>query len=84
MVRIVRHVPGRTRPRNTRKRGRLKRTSARVRQAFRCHWHRLLTRLEARRGITRPRKWRRWSSYATATKICGGLAVILVVTSRGG
>ncbi|MER7485368.1 ATP-binding protein [Streptomyces sp. NPDC126497] len=80
MVRIVRNTPGRTRPRNARAKGLwLTRMSAGSRQFVRGRRHRLITSLEARRGITRPRKWRRWNSYATATRVCGALAVVLVV-----
>lgn len=70
MAKVVRHPPGKERPHNAPMTTLpLRRAGARVLSFFRCHWHRLMISLEARRGRTRPRKWRRWGSYTNTMRV---------------
>ncbi|MCL8015346.1 NACHT domain-containing protein [Streptomyces sp. AS02] len=69
MTRVVRHPPGKERPRNAPMATLApRRAGSWARRGFVGHWHRLTVRLEARRGTTRPRKWRRWISYTNVTR----------------
>ncbi|MGW2570531.1 NACHT domain-containing protein [Streptomyces sp. NPDC001537] len=80
MTRVVRHPPGRERPRNAPMATLdLRRAGGRVRQDLLGHWHALTIRLEARRGATRPRKWRRWASYTNLTRAVWLVAALTVL-----
>ncbi|WP_240926329.1 ATP-binding protein [Streptomyces sp. JB150] len=61
----------------------LRRAASRVRHRLLGYWHALTIRLEARRGATRPGKWRRWLSYTTVTRIIWLLGALLVVAWCG-
>ncbi|SHH97782.1 hypothetical protein [Streptomyces sp. 3214.6] len=80
MTRVVRHTPGKQRPRNAPMATLdLRRGCHRVRGVLLARWHRLAMRLEARRGVTRPKKWRRWVSYANLTRLVWLIAVLAIV-----
>lgn len=69
MTRVVRHPPGKERPRNAPMATLAPRRAGNwARRRFMAHWHRLTIRLEARRGTTHPRKWRRGISYTNVTR----------------
>ncbi|MEU5524970.1 ATP-binding protein [Streptomyces sp. NPDC047860] len=79
MTKVVRQPPGKVRPRNAPMASLpIRRAGTRVRWALLSRWHTLMIRREARRGVTRPKNWRRWSSYTTATRV-GCVLVVLVV-----
>ncbi|MEV0696127.1 NACHT domain-containing protein, partial [Streptomyces sp. NPDC050388] len=70
MTRIVRHPPGKDRPRSAPMATlEARRASRRVRRFFLGHWHHLTIRLEARRDTTRPKNWRRWWSYTNLNRV---------------
>ncbi|MGW2462427.1 ATP-binding protein [Streptomyces sp. NPDC001761] len=80
MTRIVRHPPGKERPRNA------PMATLYVRRAWRRgrryllgYWHHLTIRSEARLDTTRPRKWRRWASYTNANRVVWALAALAVL-----
>ncbi|MEV8460151.1 MULTISPECIES: NACHT domain-containing protein [Streptomyces] len=54
----------------------LRRTASRIRHVLLGHWHTLTIRLEARRGTTRPRRWRRWLSYTNVARAVWLIAVL--------
>ncbi|AOR32165.1 hypothetical protein BFF78_14815 [Streptomyces fodineus] len=70
MTRIVRHPPGKERPRSA-PMATLEARHAwrRIRRFFLGHWHHLTIKLEARLDTTRPKKWRRWFSYTNVIRI---------------
>ncbi|MET9835253.1 NACHT domain-containing protein [Streptomyces sp. NPDC006385] len=69
MTRVVRRPPGKERPRDAPMATLAPRRAVSwVRRGFVGHWHALTVRLEARRGTTSPRKWRRWISYTNVTR----------------
>ncbi|WP_254648480.1 hypothetical protein [Streptomyces sp. GbtcB6] len=69
MTRVVRHPPGKELPRDAPMATLdLRRAGNRVGHGLLGRWHTLTIRLEARRGVTRPRKWHRWVSYANVTR----------------
>ncbi|MEU1177672.1 ATP-binding protein [Streptomyces sp. NPDC005820] len=69
MTRVVRHPPGKERPRDAPMATLdLRRAGNRVGHGLVGRWHTLTIRLEARRGATRPKKWHRWVSYANITR----------------
>ncbi|MFE0472321.1 ATP-binding protein [Streptomyces sp. NPDC058947] len=79
MTRVVRRTPGKERPRNApmatldarRMTGRIRRTGVGC-------WHSLTIRLEARRGSTRPKKWRRWFSYTNLVRAVWAVGALVV------
>lgn len=80
MTRVVRHPPGKDRPRNAPMATLApRRAGAWLRQGFTGHWHRLAIRLEARGGTTRPRKWRRWFTYTNVTRAIWTVAALAVL-----
>ncbi|MEJ8671062.1 hypothetical protein WKI71_29690 [Streptomyces sp. MS1.AVA.1] len=80
MTRVVRHPPGKDRPRNAPMATLApRRAGAWLRQGFTGHWHRLTIRLEARGGTTRPRKWRRWFTYTNVTRAIWTVAALAVL-----
>lgn len=84
MTRVVPHPPGKVRPRDAPMATlALRRAGHRVGQGFTGRWHSLTIRLEARRGATRPRKWRRWASYANVTRVIWLAAVLALLTWVG-
>ncbi|MDQ0686175.1 hypothetical protein QF032_005178 [Streptomyces achromogenes] len=84
MTRVVRHAPGKERPRDAPMATLvLRRAGNRVGHGFVGRWHALTIRLEARRGTTRPRKWRRWASYANVTRAIWLVAVLAMLTWIG-
>ncbi|WP_328876407.1 ATP-binding protein [Streptomyces sp. NBC_00287] len=84
MTSVVRRPPGRERPRNAPMATLdLRRAGGRVRSAVVGRWHTLTIRLEARRGATRPRMWRRWASYSNATRLVWVIAVLAVLAWCG-
>ncbi|WP_037674136.1 ATP-binding protein [Streptomyces griseus] len=84
MTSVVRRPPGKERPRNAPMATLdLRRACSRVRSALVGRWHTLTMRLEARRGATRPKKWRRWFSYANATRFVWALAVLALLAWCG-
>ncbi|MFD5268989.1 NACHT domain-containing protein [Streptomyces sp. NPDC058335] len=84
MTRVVRHPPGKERPRDAPMATlALRRTANRVGHGFVGRWHSLTIRLEARRGATRPRKWRRWLSYANVTRVIWLVAVLALLAWVG-
>ncbi|MEY9994130.1 hypothetical protein ABIE67_006162 [Streptomyces sp. V4I8] len=69
MTRVVRRPPGKERPRNAPMATLApRRAGSWARRVFVGQWHALTIRLEARRGTTRPKKWRRWVSYTNVTR----------------
>ncbi|WP_031479444.1 NACHT domain-containing protein [Streptomyces bicolor] len=69
MTRVVRHPPGKERPRSAPMATLApRRAGSWFRRGFVGHWHTLTIRLEARRGATRSKKWRRWISYTNVTR----------------
>ncbi|MFD5129998.1 hypothetical protein [Streptomyces olindensis] len=84
MTRVVRHTPGKERPRNAPMATlELRRAWSRVRHVHIGYWHSLTIRVEARRGTPRPKKWRRWVSYANATRMVWAIAVLAVLAWCG-
>ncbi|MER6344107.1 NACHT domain-containing protein [Streptomyces sp. NPDC001595] len=80
MTRVVRHPPGKERPRSAPMATlELRRGGSRVRRGLISRWHALTIALEARRGSARPRRWRRWVSYTNATRAIWLLAALAVV-----
>ncbi|MFI9151934.1 NACHT domain-containing protein [Streptomyces sp. NPDC053367] len=80
MTRVVRHPPGKVRPPDAPMATlELRRAASRIRHALLRDWHALTIRLEARRGTTRPRKWRRWLSYTNATRVVWLIALFAVL-----
>ncbi|MFI9249576.1 NACHT domain-containing protein [Streptomyces sp. NPDC053069] len=70
MTRIVRHPPGKVRPRSAPMATlEARHVWRRVRRFFLVHWHHLTIKLEARRDTTRPKNWRRWFSYTNAIRV---------------
>ncbi|MFG2127711.1 NACHT domain-containing protein [Streptomyces sp. NPDC048751] len=84
MTSVVRRPPGKERPRNAPMATLdLRRAGSRVRSVLVGRWHTLTIRLEARRGATRPKKWRRWFSYANATRFVWAVAVLALLAWCG-
>ncbi|MEU0191834.1 NACHT domain-containing protein [Streptomyces afghaniensis] len=84
MTRVVRHPPGRERPRNAPMATlNVRRAGNHVRRVFLGYWHTVTIRLEARRDTTRSRKWRRWFSYTNATRIVWLIAALAVLAWCG-
>ncbi|MEW2049510.1 ATP-binding protein [Streptomyces sp. NPDC005476] len=84
MTRVVRHPPGKERLRDAPMATlALRRAGNRVGQGFVGRWHSLTIRLEARRGATRPRKWRRWVSYANVSRVIWLVAVLALLAWVG-
>ncbi|MFI1923338.1 MULTISPECIES: ATP-binding protein [unclassified Streptomyces] len=84
MTRVVRHPPGKERPRDAPMATLvLRRAGHRIGHGFVGRWHSLTIRLEARRGATRPRKWRRWVSYANVTRVIWLVAVLALLAWVG-
>ncbi|WP_405627538.1 hypothetical protein OG933_15655 [Streptomyces sp. NBC_00016] len=84
MTRVVRHPPGKERPRDAPMATLVfRRAGHRVGHGFVGRWHSLTIRLEARRGATRPRKWRRWVSYANVTRVIWLVAVLALLAWVG-
>ncbi|MFC8094927.1 ATP-binding protein [Streptomyces sp. NPDC057301] len=80
MTRVVRHPPGKDRPRNAPMATLApRRAGTWLRHWFTGHWHRLTIRLEARGGTTRPRKWRRWFTYTNVTRAIWTVAALAVL-----
>ncbi|MEU9447927.1 ATP-binding protein [Streptomyces sp. NPDC048277] len=80
MTRAVRHPPGKERPRAApMATPDPRRTGSRAGRRLVRHWHSLTIRLEARRGTARPRKWRRWASYANVTRLVWLAAVLTLL-----
>lgn len=80
MTRVVRHPPGKDRPRNAPMATLApRRAGTWLRHWFTGHWHRLTIRLEARGGTTRPRKWRRWFTYTNVTRAVWTVAALAVL-----
>ncbi|MFJ1806242.1 MULTISPECIES: ATP-binding protein [unclassified Streptomyces] len=84
MTRVVRHPPGKERPRDAPMATLVfRRAGHRVGHVFVGHWHALTIRLEARRGATHPKKWRRWVSYANVTRVIWLVAVLALLAWVG-
>ncbi|CAM5319630.1 hypothetical protein SALBM311S_11772 [Streptomyces alboniger] len=84
MTRVVSRPPGKERPRNAPMATLdLRRVGSRVGRVCLGHWHGLTIRLEARRGTTRPKKWRRWVSYTNATRAVWLVAALAVLAWIG-
>lgn len=84
MTRVVRHPPGKERPRDAPMATLpLRRAGTRAGHALVGGWHSLTIRLEARRGVTRPRKWRRCVSYANVTRAIWVVAVLTLLAWIG-
>ncbi|MFF0159306.1 NACHT domain-containing protein [Streptomyces sp. NPDC005263] len=84
MTRVVRRPPGKERPRNAPMATLdLRRVGSRFGRACLGHWHTLTIRLEARRGTTRPKKWRRWVSYTNTTRAVWLLAALTALAWIG-
>lgn len=80
MTRVVRHPPGKERPRDAPMATLApRRAGSWARRGFVGHWHRLTIRLEARRGTTRPKKWRRWISYTNVTRAIWVVAALALL-----
>ena len=80
MTRVVRRPPGKERPRNAPMATLApRRAGSWARRGFVGHWHSLTIRLEARRGTTRPKKWRRWISYTNVTRAVWVLGALVVL-----
>ncbi|MFD9393733.1 NACHT domain-containing protein [Streptomyces sp. NPDC060000] len=84
MTRVVRHPPGKERPRDAPMATlAFRRAGTRVGHGLVGRWHSLTIRLEARRGATRPRKWRRCVSYANVSRVIWLVAVLAVLAWVG-
>ncbi|MFE6738615.1 NACHT domain-containing protein [Streptomyces tubercidicus] len=87
MTRIVRHPPGKERPRDAPMGTlELRRAGSRARRVLISHWHTLTIRLETRRDrrdTTLPKKWRRWISYTNATRLIWMIAALAVLAWCG-
>ncbi|MGY4924095.1 ATP-binding protein [Streptomyces sp. 900105755] len=80
MTRIVRHPPGKVRPRSAPMATLdARRAWRRLRRFFLGHWHRLTIWLEARRNTTRPKNWRRWWSYTNLNRVVWLTLLILLL-----
>ncbi|MGW2617961.1 ATP-binding protein [Streptomyces sp. NPDC001500] len=80
MTRVVRHPPGKERPSDAPMATLpLRRAGSRLGRGLVGCWHSLTLRLEARRGVARPKKWRRWLSYANVTRAIWLVAVLAVL-----
>ncbi|MFD8778367.1 NACHT domain-containing protein [Streptomyces sp. NPDC059916] len=80
MTRIVRHPPGKDRPRSAPMATlEVRRAWHRVRRLFLGRWHHLTIRLEARRNTTRPKNWRRWWSYTNLSRVVWLTLVVLLL-----
>ncbi|MFF5847255.1 ATP-binding protein [Streptomyces massasporeus] len=79
MTRVIRRTPGKERPRNAPMVTLDLRRAARwTSRGFVGHWHSLTIRLEARRGTTRPKKWRRWFSYTNVVRTAWAVGALVV------
>ncbi|OQR60506.1 hypothetical protein B6E66_29510 [Streptomyces maremycinicus] len=84
MTRVVRHPPGKQRPRDAPMATLVfRRAGHRVGHGLLGRWHSLTIRLEARRGVTRPKKWRRCVSYANVTRGIWLVAVLALLAWVG-
>ncbi|GAB7104387.1 hypothetical protein JCM4814A_27010 [Streptomyces phaeofaciens JCM 4814] len=84
MTSVVRHPPGKDRPRAAPMATLdVRRAGNRVGHGLMGRWHSLTIRLEARRGSTRPRKWRRYVSYANVTRMIWLVAVLALLAWVG-
>jgi hypothetical protein len=84
MTKVVRHPPGKERPRNAPMATLdLRRVGGRVRRYFLGHWHTLTIRLEARGATARSKKWRRWISYTNASRVLWLIAALAVLAWCG-
>ncbi|MET9895914.1 ATP-binding protein [Streptomyces sp. NPDC006465] len=84
MTSVVRHPPGKERPRAAPMATlNLRRAGTRIGQGLVGRWHSLTIRLEARRGATRPRKWCRYLSYANVTRAIWLVAVLALLAWAG-
>ncbi|MFF3336891.1 NACHT domain-containing protein [Streptomyces sp. NPDC002888] len=84
MTSVVRRPRGRERERNASMATLdLRRAGSRVRGVLVGRRHALTIRLDARRGATQPKKWRRWFSYANATRFVWGIAVLALLAWCG-
>ncbi|MCC3778452.1 ATP-binding protein [Streptomyces sp. UNOB3_S3] len=80
MTKVIRRPPGKRRPRSAPMASlHLRRAAARGRWTGLSLLHRLTIRWEARRGTTRPRKWRHWGSYTNLIRVLCLLAALVVV-----
>lgn len=80
MTRVVRRPPGKERPRNAPMATLApRRAGSWARRGFVGRWHALTIRLEARRGTTRPKKWRRWVSYTNVTRAIWVVAALTLL-----
>ncbi|MEU6775440.1 ATP-binding protein [Streptomyces sp. NPDC046759] len=80
MPKIVRHPPGKDRPRNAPMATLpLRGLGRRIRRVYLRHWHCLTVRWEARQDTTRSKKWRRWVSYTNATRVVWAVAALAVL-----
>ncbi|MGA5901024.1 NACHT domain-containing protein [Streptomyces venetus] len=80
MTRVVRRTPGKERPRNAPMVTLdLRRAARRTSRVLVGYWHSLTIRLEARRGTTRPRKWRRWFSYTNVVRLIWAVGALVVL-----
>ncbi|WAP60489.1 NACHT domain-containing protein [Streptomyces sp. S465] len=84
MPKVIRHLPGKRPPRSAPMATLdLRRAGERFRRVSLSSWHIVAMRLEARRATTRPKKWRRWISYANVTRIVWLVAALAVLAWCG-
>ncbi|MFD8462354.1 ATP-binding protein [Streptomyces antimycoticus] len=84
MTKIIRHPPGKKRPRNAPMATLdLRQAGKRLGGTFLRYWHILTVRLEARRATARPKKWRRWISYTNVTRVVWLVAALAVLAWCG-
>ncbi|MFG3018721.1 ATP-binding protein [Streptomyces sp. NPDC048254] len=84
MSRIVRHPPGKVRPRSAPMATLdARRAWRRLRRFFLGHWHRLTIWLEARRNTTRSKNWRRWWSYTNLNRVVWLTFLVLLLAWVG-
>ncbi|MFI9310671.1 ATP-binding protein [Streptomyces triculaminicus] len=80
MTKLIRHPPGRTRPRNAPMATLYPRKiAARFRWFVLAKWHKLTIRWEARGDTTQAKKWRHWVSYTNLIRVLCAFAVVLVL-----
>ncbi|MFJ8632589.1 ATP-binding protein [Streptomyces sp. NPDC093568] len=80
MTSVVRRPPGKKRPRNAPMATLApRRAGSWARQGMVGHWHRLTIRLEARRGSTHSKKWRRWFTYTNVTRVVWTVAALALL-----
>ncbi|MCZ0987022.1 ATP-binding protein [Streptomyces diastatochromogenes] len=84
MPKVVRHPPGKERPRNEPMATlALRGLGRRARRVYLRRWHALTVWWEARKDTTRPKQWRRWFSYTNGMRVVWVVASLAVLAWAG-